>query len=109
MAEKDLVLYFYVLIVNTVFMFICIPVLLNNISLCWKLEHSKTYAFPINKCSDYITNGILTDIRTSLHDTLRNDTALFFLMFLNWSIPLYLLTVIYIKKDDSDESVEKDK
>lgn len=103
----DTLPYFYVVAINTIFMMVSVSKIMNNISISWKILYGNAHeSYPIEQCSDDYTNFKLAELKDSLSSVLYYDTFLFFSQFFNWTIPLYVLVVLYIKKDDEEE--EKD-
>jgi hypothetical protein len=93
--------YFYCLITNSIFMIVSIARIMNNISISWKnLYGNPQVSFQLETCSDGYTNFKFTELRETFISILYYDTFLFVSQFVNWTIPLYIIVVIYISKDD---------
>jgi hypothetical protein len=85
-------------------MIVSIARIMSNISISWKnLYGSPQIAFQVAECSDDYTNLKFTQLRETFISILYDDTFLFISQFVNWTIPLYIIVVIYIKKDDEEE------
>jgi hypothetical protein len=105
--KNDLVLYFYILLINTVFLFMCALVLLNSISMCWKLKFSKTEAMNLNNCSDPITNSYFNELQLNIYYIIYFYTLLFFCQILNWIVPLFVIMYYNMKSEDEEGLFDK--
>jgi len=97
--------YFYVLIINSFFMMVTVGKIMSNISISWKILFGSPHeAYNVENCSDMHTNFKFLELKQTFYSIMCYDTSLFFSQFINWTIPLYILVVLYIREDEDESS-----
>lgn len=98
--EKFFSPYLFIFLINSFFMVVTINKIFSNINTSWKIIYSKSIndTYPVEKCSDDAINSEFLQLKNSINSILLYDTIIFYGQFINWTVPLYILIVIHIKK-----------
>ena len=109
--QKESNQYFYIFLFNLLFMIITVNALLSILSESWAILYNSSHEREFEDCSDFNTNSKLFQIKKLLGLCLVSYTIVFFLQFVNWSLPLLLLLFRNIKhqefKNDNLENQPK--
>ena len=98
---NDIWHYIYLVIIYILFIIFAIPLLLHNISICYRILYHEIDYIDINQCSDNHTNSKLSQIENNIKYIFLMDFGLFGLILMSLTFSLLFMSCI-----NADETVK---
>ncbi len=99
---NDIWHYVYQIITFLLYIIFAVPLMFNNIFICWNLLYNEREYINIYQCSDHHTNTKLLQIKNNLKFIFYMDFSLFWLTLLALTIPVLLISCINIDEKEKE-------